>query len=353
MAKILFKNGRVWDGEKFFFADILTENRKIAKIEKNINDEADFYFDATNKIVSAGLIDIHTHFKGISSEEFSVSADLSTIPFGVTTAVDASGVKGDRALLDIFSVKNKVFVCPCIKNNHCFFDGTQKALERFGDKAIGLKVYFDVLVSQVSDITPLKECVDYAREHNLIIMVHSSNPPTTMAELLDALRPGDILTHAYHGGKNNVSDDDFKALKQAKERGVIIDAGLAGHVHTDFKVFHNAIKNGAAPNVISSDITSFSAYKRGGKYGLPMCMSIAQTLGMSEQDVFKAVTVNAAKAVGLQSGYLKVGEAADICVLEYSDEGFDLTDKQENNIKNDNSLRNILTVLNGNIVYRR
>ncbi len=352
MAKILFKNGRVWDGEKFFFADILTENDKIAKIEEKITCEADYIFECKDKIVSAGLVDIHTHFKGISSEAFSVSADLSTIPFGVTTAVDASGVYGDKALLDTFTVKNKVFVCPGIKDNHCFFDDTEKALESFGDKAIGLKVYFDIFVSSVKDITPLKECVDYAQAHNLIIMVHSSNPPTSMAELLSVLRPGDILTHSYHGGKNNVSDDDFKALKQAKERGVVIDAGLAGHVHTDFKVFKGAIECGAIPNVISSDITKLSAYKRGGKYGLPMCMSIARYLGMTEDDIFKAVTSNAATAIGIDGGELNVGETADICVLEYSNEGFDLTDSSGNHIESNNGYRNILTVLNGEIVYR-
>ena len=29
MPKILIKNGKVWDGERFYFADILTENEKL------------------------------------------------------------------------------------------------------------------------------------------------------------------------------------------------------------------------------------------------------------------------------------------------------------------------------------
>ena len=37
MARILINNGRVWDGEKFLFADILTEGKTIIKIEKNIS----------------------------------------------------------------------------------------------------------------------------------------------------------------------------------------------------------------------------------------------------------------------------------------------------------------------------
>lgn len=87
MSKILIKNGNVWDGEKFVFADILIQNGLITKFQKNITESADYIYDATNKLVSPGLIDIHTHFLG----EFGINAEMSCIPFGVTSAVDAGG----------------------------------------------------------------------------------------------------------------------------------------------------------------------------------------------------------------------------------------------------------------------
>ncbi len=353
MARILLKNGRIWDGERFFFADVLTENEKIAKIDQGITDIADFNFDASGKTVSAGLTDAHVHFKGISSNSFGVDAAMCTVPFGVTAAADASGYKGDRALLDSFLVKNKVFVCPEIKNNHAYFENAEIIKRKYGDKAIGIKVYFDMTLSQVTDITALKECVEYANKNKLTVMVHCSNSPIAMAELLDSLRAGDILTHAYHGGRHNASDDSFEALIKAQRRGVIIDAGLAGHVHTDFGVLKNAIKCGAEPDVISTDITKYSAYMRGGKYGLTMCMSIARALGMTEEKIFNAVTVNPSRTIGINGGYLRVGSTADICVLEYADEGFDLTDKAGNHIESENGYRNVLTVIDGEIAYRR
>ena len=46
MAKILIKNGRVWDGGQFLVADILTEDMRIAKIEPHIADEAQYVYDA-------------------------------------------------------------------------------------------------------------------------------------------------------------------------------------------------------------------------------------------------------------------------------------------------------------------
>ncbi len=353
MGKILIKNGQVWDGRKFFYSDVLTENEIIVKIAPDITDDADFIFDATDKIVSAGLVDIHVHMKGISSDSIGVNAEMSCLPFGVTSAVDAGGVRGDKVLLDSILVKNAVLVCPEIRDNRAYFDKADEMLCRYGEKAVGIKVYFDTHSSDIINTYPLQKIVDYAKQKNLMVMVHSSNQPTSMAELLNVLRKGDILTHAYHGGINNSSDDNFESIKNAQKRGVVIDAGLAGHVHTDFNILKNAILCGARPDVISTDITCLSAYKRGGRYGLPMCMSIARHLGMCENDIFKAVTSNAAKAVRMDGGYLEIGKTADIAVLEYADEGFDLTDKAGNHISSEIGYRNILTVVNGEVVYRR
>lgn len=354
MAKILIKNGKIWDGESFYFADILTDNEKICKIADKINDEVEFEYDAGDKIVSAGLVDSHVHMKGISSTNFGVQAEMSCFPFGVTAAVDASGVFADKAFLDTFSVKNLVYVCAEFKNNKAHFENAEKMLLKYGEKAIGIKVYFDTQMSEVTDIKPLCEVVDFAEKNNLIVMVHSSNSPVPMSELLGTLRKGDILTHAYHGGKNNVADDSYACIKAAKKRGVMIDAGFAGHVHTDFKIFKDAIDCGAIPDIISTDITKLSAYKRGGRYGMTMCMSIAKTLGMREEDIFRAVTSAPAKALDKENewGYLKVGRCADIAVFDYSDKGFDLTDKAGNRIFSESGYRCVLTVSDGQVIYK-
>jgi dihydroorotase len=251
-------------------------------------------------------------------------------------------------------LKNVVFVSAKFQNNQAILDSMEKRLEAYGEKVVGIKVYFDTTVSDIQDIQPLCQVVEYAKKKDLRIMVHSSNSPVPMGELLEALRAGDILTHAYHGGKNNVSEDGFECIKSAKERGVIIDAGFAGHVHTDFKVFRDAIRYGAIPDVISTDITRFSAYKRGGRYGMTMCMNISKTLGMREEDIFRAVTSNPAKALGKDNewGYLKVGRTADIAVFDYTDEGFDVTDKAGNHISNTQGWRCVLTISDGQVVYR-
>ena len=107
-------------------------------------------------------------------------------------------------------------------------------------------------------------------------------------------------------------------------------------------------------DTISTDITKFSAYKRGGRYGMTMCMSIAKTLGMDEESVFRAVTSAPAKVLKKEDewGYLKEGRQADVAVFDYTSEGFNLTDKAGNHIESESGYRCVLTLVNGEVVYR-
>lgn len=258
LMNILIKNGRIWDGEKFFRGDVLTDGKKISKIEENISCDADFIYDATEKTVSAGLIDAHIHIKGISSDDFGINADMSCIPFGVTTALDASGILGNKSLLESFSVKAFTLVKADFKNGRADLRNAEKCLKKYLERAIGIKIY----LPEADTISQIYEVCEFAEKHKLIIMVHTTDSKIPMREVLNALRKGDIFTHAYHGGKNNVEEDDFECLKAAQSRGVIIDAGLAGNVHTDFRIFKNAVLNGAAPDIISTDITKLKRLQK-------------------------------------------------------------------------------------------
>lgn len=354
MAGILIKNGRVWDGDRFLYADILTEENRIVKIEKDISERADFVFDAAGKIVSAGLVDTHVHMRGISSDKYGIQAEMSCFPFGVTAAADAGGWHGDKALLDSFMLKNVVFAGVSIKDNRADLAKAEGRLAQYGDKAVGLKVYFDTAASEVSDTGPLRQVCAYARAKSLRVMVHCSNSPTPMADIVDALSAGDILTHIYHGGSNTIEADDYAAYKLAQQKGIILDVGMAGHIHTDFGVLKRAIHAGCLPHTVSTDITRFSAYKRGGRFGMTMCMNIAEALGMQKEDIFRAVTSAAAKALGKENdwGYLKVGRCADIAVFDKTHESFDLTDRAKNRVQNQKGYRCVLTVSDGQVVYK-
>ena len=349
MGTILIKNGRVWNGEEFFLADVLTNGKTIQAIEPHIEASADFVCDARGKTVSAGFVDIHTHLLVHPSDQFGTPADLGCLPFGVTAAADAGRSAGDPSVLDSFFVKNVVLVNAHYQNNHADFRKTERALELFGSRVVGIKTYFDTTQSEVESVEPLREVCDFAHARNLPVMVHSSYSPIPMAELLDTLQAGDILTHSFHGGIHNAAEDLFEGMKRAQARGVIIDAGFAGHVHTDFAVFKKALECGVIPDTLGTDITCRSAFVRGGRYGMTMCMSMARTLGMAEEDIFRAITRSPARALkkGDEWGMLAVGRCADIAVLDYTDEGFSLTDKAGNTVASKEGYRCVLTVANG------
>lgn len=342
MGSILIKNGRLWDGEKFCYADILTEGDRIAKIGK-IADSADFVYDAEGKTVSAGLVDLHVHTSGISSTEFGINAEMSSFPFGVTAINNAGTAFANRALSDLCAVKNTVFISK-----------SKEHLAEYGEKAVGVKVYFDTALNPKIDVGILKETCDFARKNGLKVMVHCSGSPISMAEIVRNLSTGDIITHVFHGGENNCTENNFEAFRVARQSGVIMDSGFAGYVHTDFKNLSASFDAGYFPDTISTDVTRYSAFKRGGRYGLTLCMTLARNFGMPEEAIFKAVTASPAEILGKADewGYLREGRRADIAVLDYAYEGYDMTDKDGNRVKSEKGYRCILTVADGEIVYK-
>ena len=100
-----------------------------------------------------------------------------------------------------------------------------------------------------------------------------------MSQVLDLLRPGDILTHCYSGAPNLAGDgtnivQDGKLLPaalEAKRRGVIFDIGHGGGSF-DYTIAEAAIAQGCPPDTISSDIHVFSGNTPGMPY-LPWVMS--------------------------------------------------------------------------------
>lgn len=85
----LLKNGTVLDyasktNEKL---DILIENGKIAKIKKDIKEEADKVIDCTNLYIMPGMIDMHCHLRepGFEYKETIETGAKSAVKGGFTT----------------------------------------------------------------------------------------------------------------------------------------------------------------------------------------------------------------------------------------------------------------------------
>jgi dihydropyrimidinase len=94
----LIKNGRIITAEQDYFADVYFEKDKITTIGLNLKIDADNIYDAKNKYVIPGGVDVHTHLD---------------MPFGGTTSCDdfESGTKaaafgGTTSLID-FAIQSK------------------------------------------------------------------------------------------------------------------------------------------------------------------------------------------------------------------------------------------------------
>jgi len=349
---ILIKNGRLWDGEAFQNADILSEKGIITAIGSDLSCEKAYVYDARGKLVTPGLVDCHMHLAGISRASYAICPEAGCFPFGVTAAADAGSSLGSHVVLDRFAVKSCVFAESVIAADRLNETATLRNLALYGHKCVGIKMFYDSISPKVDTIRPLQQVCDLARRKGLKVLVHCNHSPTSMLSIVETLAPGDILSHVFHGGDNSCLEDDYAAFRLARQKGVVLDAAFAGFVHTDFAILRKAFADGWFPDTISTDLTKTSAYKRGGRYGLAMAMSMARTAGMAEEDILRAVTTAPAKALGQSWGRLQVGGVADIAVLDYTDEPFSLTDKAGNTLESPMGYRCKLTVADGIVVYR-
>jgi dihydroorotase len=172
------------------------------------------------------------------------------------------------------------------------------------------------------------------------VMCHIGGVETRelMSQILDTLRPGDILTHAYSGAPNiagaftNIVQDGrlLPAALAAKQRGVIFDVGHGGGSF-DFTVAEPAIAQGGTPDTISSDIHVFSGNTPGMPY-LPWVMSKFIAMGFSLEQVVAMATVNPAKVINRipKLGTLEIGAPGDIAIMDVLEGPVSFVDTRNN-----------------------
>jgi len=203
-------------------------------------------------------------------------------------------------------------------------------------------------------IEPLKRARDAADRCALPLMVHVGIGPPAIGQVLELMRPGDILTHCFTGHNMRVVDDAGTMLdcaKQARDLGVVFDIGH-GAGSFSFDTARALVGAGQEPDVISSDIHQLSV--RGPMFDLPTCLSKFLALGMSLESVVRAATIRPATVMRKEAeiGALRVGALADVALFRLADGVFPFYDVFMNRLDGKQLLINQLTICGGREMSR-
>jgi dihydroorotase len=348
---LILKGGRVIDPSQNHdgVADVAFAGGKVAKIGSNLPaDTGTEVRDVSGYIVSPGLIDLHTHVYwggtslGIDAEEF---CRLS----GVTTAIDTgSAGPGNFAgfrkhVIEPSAVRILAYLHVSFAGIYAFSKtvmvGESAELRLMApaeavavadanrDVIIGIKVRVGQRSSGTSGIAPLDIALQAAEAAGLPLMCHLDFPPPRYEDVVDKLRPGDVLTHCFRPFPNTPVDHQGKvkdAALRARARGVKFDVGH-GMGSFDFKVARAMLANGFPPDTISSDIHALCI--DGPVFDQVTTLSKFLCMGMPLKDVIASTTVNAATALKRpELGSLKPGSVGDATILSIQDGQFDYVD---------------------------
>jgi dihydroorotase len=338
---LVIKGGRVIDPSMGLDAvrDVAITRGKIAAVEANIAADATETIDARGKIVTPGLIDIHTH-AGRSKE-----GPPMCLQDGVTCWVDAGTGGADnidqvaaiargapqigRALVNIARTGVIAPGGELHDINSANVALAQGAIARNRDVVVGVKARLSNNVAGANDLEALRRAQEAAAPFNLPVMIHVGQNYSPMRAILALLKRGDIVTHMYAPGMNGVLDDKgvlFPEVTAARRRGVIFDFGNGVADHFDWDTVEKATRQGLWPDTFSTDWSVTS--KTTGVVDLPNVMSKFIMFGMPLSQIIACATVNAARVFPSfdDRGTLNVGAPADVAILELREGAFEFLD---------------------------
>jgi len=376
---LLVKGGEVLDPSQNLRArrDIGIRWGVIEAVEPDIPaDRALRVLNVGGKLVTPGLVDLHAHVYPYGSA-IGIPAD-ELLTFQATTTMVSAGDAGANnfAAFRRFVVgqtRTRLYAFVHIANmgltpfpvaelyniDYAVVDACAKTVAENSDIAIGVKVRMSENIIAKNGIEPLRRSIEAATKAGggARVMCHIGGveTPKLMSDILDMLRPGDILTHAYSGLPNdagaftNIVQDGrlLPAARAAKQRGVVFDVGHGGGSF-DYTVAEAAIAAGATPDTISSDIHVFSGNTPGMPY-LTWVMSKFLNMGFSLEQVVAMATVNPARIINRlpKLGTLQVGAPGDVSVLELVEGPVEFVDTRDNKRQGKVQLRPANVVLAG------
>ena len=374
MTDLLIKGGQVIDPSQNLGGklDISVKDGVISQLAPHIDSaETSQVIDASDKVVTPGLIDLHCHvYEAVIST--GLNPDLVGVRSGVTTLLDAGSAGchtfGGFPRYVVPQAKTRIF---CLLNiagtglarvpditarGDIDLDETVRVIQANKPLVQGVKLRAVVPAVSTMGIEIVHLAKRAAREGGVRLMVHigdsdAGDGPTLTRELLPLMEAGDIITHLFNGNPGRILDDGGKVISEileAQERGVFMDTAY-GRRNFSFDVARRALDQGVTPQSISTDVSVPG--RKIAVHSMTEMLGRFLALGYSLEEVIRMTTANPAKALGMDDvlGSLEVGRDADITVLEEVTGDWIFRDTFGETLKGAKALVPVVTVKGGQV----
>ena len=356
--------------------DVGISGGKIVEVAPSLaQSEARRTISARGLLVTPGLIDIHAHVF-VNAHDMGGHTDHFCSSTGVTTLCDAGSTgsatfAGLRAVIDsAVHTRIRAFVNLSAigivgtsrggELSHFPYadpEGCARTIAENPDLAIGVKLRYGPGLVWEYTTEPVKLARRTAKMAGVPLMIHITDSPIPLPDILAEMIPGDIITHCYHGRAHGIMGQEkqlvLKEVVEAQRHGIIFDCAH-GRNHFSFTMIEKALDQGFLPDTISTDLTFTSATK-GPVWDLTTTMSKLLHFGMKLDDIVARATSAPAKILGYEGtvGTLKPGANADIALIERRNGNVDLTDSDGNTVTAKERLITRMTLKDGRVWYER
>lgn len=370
--ELVITGGRVIDPSQAIdrVTDVAFSGGKVAEVGDGLAARARSLVDAAGRIVTPGLIDLHTHVYWGGT---SLGVDPLVLARGGATTLVDTGSAGPGNYPGF--LEHVIKPCPAriIAYLNVSFAGIYGFSKRImvgesgdlrlmapldavevaaanRDTLAGIKVRVGMNASGNSGLVPLQIARQVAERVDMPMMVHIDVPPPTLEDVLALMRPGDILTHCFRPFPNTPATADGKVLPavlEARERGVIFDIGH-GMGSFSFATARVMLANGFLPDTISSDVHALCI--DGPAFDLLTTMSKFLCLGVDLPTVVRTATQNAAAALQRDElGTFRPGAAGDASILSLEHGAHDYVDSTGERLRGEQRLTSKGVVIGGRL----
>lgn len=291
--------------------NVVVEQGTISYIGPDHRDDVGPVIDGAGSFVSPGWIDLHAHVY-YGATDIGIRPDDVGLNTGVHWIVDAgSAGEANFAGLDEFVIgSSEVNVLAYINigpigvtaanrvSEYAVLDAVDlerlyPVVEQYRQVIRGIKARVSGIIVGERGFEVLRLGQEASRATGLPLVVHVGEAPPDLAALFDALEPGSMATHCYHGkpGNSVLDRQNRDAMRAAAERGVLLDVGH-GEASFSYAAAELCIGEGLTPFSISTDLHARNV--GGPVWDLPTTMSKVLAAGLPLEDVIRCVTTNPA-----------------------------------------------------------